>query len=783
MVTSLLDRLARFVTTHRWGVVAGLVGLTALFALQIPSIQADFTPSDLFASFEDQEEIADRFRETYGNTDNVLMVLVRGDNVLSESSLDYVHRLSGAMRQQEHVSRVESVTVTRIPRLAEGAGSGGGVFGLLQRMAAGGPKVEQIVTGDDVTAEEAETLEKALADAPLIEGRLLSEDRTLTAVTVFFDRKLTQNAEIEEAVREVESWVENNPAPAGYETLMAGLPYVRLHVIRRMRADQTVMLPAAIAVSLLLLLAAFQWLPAMLLPLLAVGMSTVMIIGGMAWYGEPFNIINNIVPLLVIVIGISDAIHLINRYGEEYAASRDRDEASRATLRSMAAACFLTSFTTAAGFGSLMVSQTEILGRFGATAALGVLGVYVVTIAFLPAMLTLVAPPARLAEQATTGRVEAFTERMVGHLLEYRTWVIAAGTVVAVACIFSVRGLTVDNAVLDQLDEEDPVYKTTRLIERKLYGVRPLEVSFRSSKEGRLTDPAFLNRVEQLAEWVRDKEGVLRTTSPNDFLQEAWYLMTADPGKRQADYPSRQIVEGLTSVYQDAPQNPLDNYMTKQGDGVRLSISLTDMGAKQTIALAEQLEKKAKSLFGDMVNVEFHLTGDAYVGSLGLDIVIRDLMWSLGTAFLIIFLFMSLVLKSVRLGVLSIPPNVFPLLMTMAYMSWQDIPLNTATAIIFSISIGLAVDGTIHLLARFREEVTHGDQGVDEALVRSARGTGKAIILTYVALMVGFSVMFWSSFVPVRRFGELISVTVLGCLAATILFVPPLIKVGWPEQP
>ena len=782
MVSSLLDRLASFVTTHRWGVVASLVGLTALFALQIPSIQADFTPSDLFATFEDQEEIADRFRETYGNTDNVLMVLVRGDDVLSESSLDYVHRLSRAMAQQEAVSRVESVTVTQIPRMAEGAGSGGGVFGMLQRMAAGGPKVEQIVSGDDVSQKEAQQLEKVLADAPLIEGRLISQDRTLTAVTVFFERELTQNADIEQAVREVESWVDEHAAPEGYETLLAGLPYVRLHVIRRMQADQTVMLPAAIIVSLLLLLAAFRWLPAMLLPMVAVGMSTVMIIGGMAWYGEPFNIINNIVPLLVIVIGISDAIHLINRFGEEYAISRDREEASRATLRSMAAACFLTSFTTAAGFGSLMVSQTEILGRFGATAALGVLGVYIVTIAFLPAMLTLVAPPKRLAEQATTGRVEAWAEGMVGRLLEHRQWVLIAGAVVAVVCTVSARGLTVDNAVLDQLDEEDPVYKTTKLIERKLYGVRPLEVSFRSSKEGRLTDPAFLNNVEELARWARTKDGVLRTTSPNDFLQEAWYLMTGDPEKRTADYPSRQVVDGLHSVYQRAPRNPLNSYMTKEGDGVRLSISLTDMGAKQTIALAEKLQSKTRTLFGDMENVEVHLTGDAYVGSLGLDIVIRDLMWSLGTAFLIIFLFMSLVLGSVRLGLLSIPPNVFPLLMTMAYMAWQGIPLNTATAVIFSISIGLAVDGTIHLLARFREEVAHGDQGVDEALVRSARGTGKAIILTYVALMVGFSVMFWSSFVPVRRFGELISVTVLGCLAATILFVPPLLKVGWPEE-
>jgi hypothetical protein len=143
---------------------------------------------------------------------------------------------------------------------------------------------------------------------------------------------------------------------------------------------------------------------------------------------------------------------------------------------------------------------------------------------------------------------------------------------------------------------------------------------------------------------------------------------------------------------------------------------------------------------------------------------------------------MTLLLRSVRLGLLSIPSNVIPLVVTMAYMVVREIPLNAATVIIFSISIGLAVDSTIHVLARYREE-TLGGLGSNEALIRAARGTGQAIVVSNLTLMAGFMVLTMSSFVPVRNFGELIAITVGGCLVATLVVQPALLKIaGLPRR-
>jgi hypothetical protein len=139
---------------------------------------------------------------------------------------------------------------------------------------------------------------------------------------------------------------------------------------------------------------------------------------------------------------------------------------------------------------------------------------------------------------------------------------------------------------------------------------------------------------------------------------------------------------------------------------------------------------------------------------------------------------MALILRSVRLGLISIPPNLLPLVATLGYLRLRGIPLSPATVIIFSISIGLAVDGTIHVLARFREELA-GGAGRDDALVRAVRGTAKAVVVSYMSLIVGFTVFQLSSFVPIRQFGELVSVTVGICMVSTLVVLPALLSVAW----
>ncbi len=806
-----LDSLAQFITARRGLVLSVVVACVAFAGVGITRLQADFTPSDLFADFEGQEELATEFKGTFGNTDNIVLVVVEADNIYEPQTLGYLHSLSLALRDAGMASRVESVTLMPAPRRAQGAEPGEAgeltvtdsihelyeaLIGPLSEPAAAAERlrerrdgdsgtaaivVDPIITSTEVSAEEAAQLEEMLNNAPLVRGRLIAEDAGAAAIAVFLPEHVTQNSDIEDAVVAIEEVVARISAPDGVTANLGGLPYVRKVVVSAMKSDQSVLLPMSLLVCLIVLLASFRWFPALVLPSIVVIASVVLLVGGMGWAGESFNIINNIVPTLVIVIGISDSIHLISRYREEIGAGLDRAKASTVALKTMAIACFLTSFTTAVGFASLAVSRTEILARFGITAAIGVLLAYLATVLLLPTLLTFVAPPKGVVAGNAHETLDDAIEWATRLTLRLRWLILGAATVFAFTAIYiGMTKIHVDSRVLDQVNPNSEVFRTTKLIEAKLGGMRPLDVYFRA-EAGRLDDVDILNGVEELQRVISEEEGVLSTLAWTDYLVEARAVMTGLTSTRAEPFEDSAQAAAIIELLYSREPSPMRPFLLPDASRGRATFMVEDMGARATMQLIAKVEVEAERIFGDAEGVEVLLTGDAYVGSRGLDVVIRDLLVSLALAFVIIFGFLTVLLRSPRLGLLSIPPNVLPLLGTLAWMALRGVPLNTATVIIFSISIGLAVDGTIHVLARFREEMTeHGD--VDRALVRAARGTGKAILLTCVALILGFSVMLTSQFVPIRRFGELIAVTVFGMLISTIFVLPALLRVGYRNQ-
>lgn len=643
----------------------------------------------------------------------------------------------------------------------------------LQRELVATPVVE----GDVVTDEDVEELRQALEGSELVRGRLVSPDRTV-AVSALFLREI-EPREMRRRVEELRQWLSSNPPPEGVGVHLGGLPYLRSAIVENIRADQITLVPLTLLVSMLFLALTLRWLWGVLLPVGAVALTAVMVVGAMGLVGEPMNVLNNIIPTLLIIIGISDSIHLLSRYREELQrGDGDRDRAVRGMVRAMAVACFLTSLTTSVGLASLAISRTVMLRHFGVTAAAGVVVAYLVTITFVPLVVSWVKklPP---RSSGSGAEIDVFLMRVTAWVL-HRPWQILAVTSALLAlAIYGALQIRVDHALLDQFDESDPVYVTTRLLEEQLDGVRPLEVSLRSEAEGRFFDPTLLAEIDEVARWAKARDEVLAVTSQTNILRESLFLLSRDETARTLPFVSEAQVRALHALMsaRDPGRSPLKAWVTPDGRHMRLQIKVRDIGAQATMRFIDALDARfAESLSGDAVDVAY--TGEAYDGSVGMDAVVTDLLGSLLTAIGIIFVLLSLLFRSLRLGLLSIPPNLLPLVGTMAYMVVRGIPLNAATGIVFSVALGLGVDGSIHVLARFREETREKGFLAHAALIRAARGTGRAIVVSSVTLAAGFAVLLWSSFIPVQRFGELIAVTVFMTLFATLIVQPALLKVA-----
>lgn len=799
----------------RWLVIGLVVVVAAALGALIPTLKADFTPSDLFAAFGDSREVADSFRETFGNTDNVVLVLVEAPDVTTPENLGFLYTLTEQIGAIEGVQGAQSVTSLPEPpaRLLQGDSSveppvddidassvtdslfdlydvlsGTAMLGTKDNEKAPAPEASQaerfkpLIRELPVTEAQAELLRRVASMSPMVDGRLIATDHSVAAVVAFLDNNLTQNKQLAEVVERFEAVIASTVTPsAEVKASLGGLPYVRTTVVRNMSADQRVLLPASILVSLLILLAAFRWIPALVLPTIAVGVSAVVLVGGMALVGEPMNILNNIIPTLVVIIGISSSIHIINRYRDNIAAGRMKTWAAADSLSTMLVACFLTSFTTAVGFASLSVSKTDILQRFGWTAAAGVMISYIITIAFVPAALSLVKPPKVVASSEQQGSFEDRIEQLTRWVIKRRVLVLVSSVVLIAVTLGLGLRTRVDSAVLDQVDPRDEVFRTTRLIENKLGGIRPLEVYVRAEEPWRVLQPDVITALVDVTDFAREQDGVLNTLGYTDLLRETKVMVSGDPAARTEAFDDPDQLRGLVNLMQSHPRNPLAAWLRNEGTSARIQIMVEDMGALETNKLLDRLEADIAERFASVPGVDVRLTGDAYIGSRGLDAVISDLISSLATAVLIIFVLLALLFRSLRLGIISIPPALMPLAFTLCWMFVRDIPLNTATAIIFSIAIGMTVDGCIHFMSRFREEYV-GTSTLDEAIVGAARGTGKAIIFTCVALIVGFGVMLTSQFVPIRRFGELVAFTVFVMLVATIVVLPALLRVGYAKQ-
>jgi len=763
-----LHRLANSVVHHPARTLLVLVALSISAGLVARDLSTDMSPEDLYG-YGEQAEVQARFERQFGNPNGRIVIVHRADDVTLAPALSVLVDLEARLRSKDYAREV--VSIASLPLASRSAT----VASALTEVVSGRLSIASAVRDAPPSEDDVERVRRAIRLAPMAQGLLVSSDRRVAAIVVRLRDDIDRDPEIEPVVADLEGEVRAVAAEHGVVLRIGGAPFMRSWIIRQVERDQFTLFPGAIVVALLLLLATFRWLPAVVLPALAVGISALLLVGAMSIAGTTLNVLNNIVPILIVIVGISDSIHLVNRYGEELSRGHERRQAAVTAMRSMALSLFLTSATTAVGFASLMVSSMDVLRSFGATAAAGMMIAYVVTIVMLPAVLGWLPAPRRVIADPHAGVFERLTRRLVRLLLDNARWVLVGCALVAGGLGYWAWQVPVDNRVGDQFDEDNELTETLAILGRDLGGVQNIELMVSSEAPDALTSPDALAAIAEVERWARSEDGVGKVVGYPDLLVQVSRLVTGDESAN--DLGSPQPLVALAELGGSVARD----YLSADHRILRLTVLARDIGGANVLALGRRVAARLETALASIDGLEVAIAGEGYVSSHGLARVTKDLLASLLLAAAVIFVFLLAVLRSLRLALASLPPNLLPLVATMAYMHWRGIHLAPATVIIFSVSIGLAVDGTIHVLARFREELGAGVPR-DLALVSAAAGSGKAVLVSYLSLILGFLVLQGSGFVPIRLFGELLSVTIGGCLVATLVLLPPLVAVVWPER-
>ncbi|MEM1348334.1 MAG: efflux RND transporter permease subunit, partial [Myxococcota bacterium] len=650
-------------------------------------------------------------------------------------------------------------------------------------------EIDPLSEGVEISSEIADALRGFASREPLLQGQAVSSDGTVATVLMWIRDDVQEAVLIERFDDLLHQELERVELPRGVRVELGGIPRVRVDVVRSLRREQIVFIPVTAALFFVLLFWLFRRPAGAILPLITVGIAVISVIAVMILLGKPINIINNILPVMLFVIGISDSVHMLTRQAEEMEQGHDKREAIRRMIAHTGAACLLTSTTTAVGFASLVIADTDILKDFGWEAALGVMFAYVATLLFLPSAMSYLRPVVRAKRDDTATLDPMNQEDMAGApfiergtvalgraVLDNPVLTIVVCLVVTAGFVWQASKVEIDTTLLEIYNEDHPTVATTKLMEDKLGGTLPVEVSVAYSERDHFKRPEPFAALHAFQRYAAQRDDVLHTQSMVDFHQAARAALLADQEQRGVMPETRAQIEQLHVLIEGPPDQRVGVRAFITGDfrTARVLLRVPDLGAKHMIGMGEDLRAKLGELFPAEDGYEVVITGDAYVASIALDSFIRDLLGSLLLAIVIIFGMMTVVFRSLTLGLISVVPNLTPLVLTFGYMGWAGIDLNTTTVIIFAVSLGLAVDDTIHFLARFREEEERRDS-VYDALVYTFFGAGRAILLTSVLLLLGLSIVMFSSFKPSAFFGRLTGITIAGAIFGDLLLLPPIL--------
>ncbi len=768
--------LAGFLLRRPVLVFSGLL-LSAVCSLALArNLKFDFTPQSIYRGNDELLAYSEQFKQTFGYDEAVLLVVVQAteaDDALSVASLQWQADVAAALKSIPGVIRIDAVPTIEVPRFS-----------------LGGPVLEPLIGEPEVDGTTVERVRSTLAGSDVVKGGLLSVDERLATLAVFLDPTVRDIDPMRNVVMAVREALERHPPPDGFRALLSGLPELRVEVVDDLAKDMATLIPMGGVVYLIVLALMFRRASGALLPLFAVGIGLTWTLATFAVLGDSLNLVSNVLPILLMIIGVSSCVQIVTCYAEQSAGGLDRRTAAQTAIAKMAAPCFLAAVTTAVGFASLFTARSVILNRFGWQAAIGIGFQYVSTLLTLGALFRFFQAPTYVGTSEAQPGLLTRTVTMLGYAVARhpRVTMICAAAVLGLA-VWSGSYVQINSyAIGETFPESHPSMQTLRLLDRELSGIMPLEVSLTAREPDAFLQPDVFHRVVRVEHAAAQQPGVSMTQSYADLIRE---VLRAWPGRRRNE--SDEALVPLSEVGAERLERThrfldrfaeafhYDSFLTSDGTRARIRMRLREIGSRETLAIIDSLRQTLSQEFPPDGPIQAQLTGEGYVNALALTILIRDLFYSLLTASLVIFTLIAFEFRSLRAGLIAALPNLTPLAVTLGYMGLRGYEMNVANVIAFTICLGLADDNTIYFLYRFRQEMEHTHQPT-EAVRRAFLGTGRAIVLTSVLLLVGMSVLLWSDFVPTRRFAELTSVTILGNLLGVLLLLPACLVLFW-KQP
>ena len=757
------DALASIILRSRLAILLLIGFCTLMMTTQWGKMRFTYTEANILPDEHPVNLKYNDFLEIFGEEGNLIVLGVKDSLLFSVENLNAWNRLSKSFENNHCVETV--LTLQDLKKLVKNKQKQ--QFDFI-------PFIKDSLK----TVEDLGLLKSSLLkDFPFYDNVLFNKDGKAIRSAIFLKKSIVNTEErktfiVQDLIPKIDAF-ENR---YGIDVRVSGMPYVRTLNSQNIVDEIEIFIIAAILVTSLIFFFFFRSYRATFISMCVVIVGVMWTFGILGFLEYEITVLTALIPPLIIVIGVPNCIFLINKYQHEVNKHGNKAKSLQRVIAKVGNATLMTNATTASGFATFVITQSTLLTEFGTVASLSIMVIFVLCLFIIPIIYSYMPIPKEKHLKHLNKRwINKLGDWIEKTVKQKNIAIYIISILLLVVSIIGIYQIKTSGSLLEDMPKNAEFYKDIEFYEAEFKGVMPIEILINTKRKKGILKPATLKKMNALEELIIDipeLSNPVSVVSLVKYCKQAFY----NGNPKYYQLPSAQENGFILSYAKNTSSDVglLQNYVDSTGQYARITTFIKNSGIDQMDQIEETLNKEIKKLF-DQKRYEVSITGKAFLFQKGTNFLIKNLILSLALAILLISLFMAYMFRSFRMIVISLVPNLLPLLITAGVMGYFGVSIKPSTILVFSIAFGISVDDTIHFLAKYRQELMGSRWSIKKSVFAALRETGVSMFYTSIVLFFGFSVFITSNFGGTVALGALISGTLLLAMMANLLLLPVLL--------
>lgn len=634
-------------------------------------------------------------------------------------------------------------------------------------------ELERIFPDTLESQSQVDSLWKKATELQFYKNLLYNPESNTYLMTILFEKGVMVSKDRERIVAEIQTLSDKFSAKHDKKVYHSGIPYIRTLIAQCIREEMGLFISLAAFITAFIMFMFFRSFKVVLISSIIVAIGVVWTFASIVLLDFEISVLTGMIPPILIVIGVPNTIYLLNKFHQEFVSHRNKIKSLQRIIQKVGSATFLTNLTTACGFATFIITDSQVLREFGIIATLNIFVVFFLSLIIIPSIFSFFPDPKeRHTKHLRNRKMQRMVDLLVKFTLSHRTEIYILTVILLVSSVIGISKVKHTGYVVEDFPEDDPIRTNLVFFEKHFKGVMPIEVYIDTKKNKGVYRTSVIKKIEKLQNKIAQYPECSRSISICDalkFTKQAFYNGNEKKYSLPDSYEKNFILSyvnkslGNSSMYK--------SYLDSLKQKTRICVNVADIGTKGMEKLYKNINKDIKDVFGE-TKMDIRVSGSNVVIFMGNKYLLKNLFVSIALAILLIAIFMAVMFSSWRMILASLVPNLIPLLFTAALMGFFNIPIKPSTILVFSVAFGISVDDTIHFLTKYRQELIHFKGDIKTSVLRALQETGYSMIYTSIVLFCGFSIFMLSNFGGSSALGMLVAITLFVAMFSNLMLLP-----------